>query len=41
MISETSPIKDDGLWYKDAVIYQLHVKSFFDSNDDGWETCPA
>lgn len=22
-------------WYKDAVIYQLHVKSFFDSNDDG------
>ena len=26
---------DDRLWYKDAVIYQLHVKSFFDSNDDG------
>jgi maltose alpha-D-glucosyltransferase / alpha-amylase len=25
----------DPLWYKDAVIYQLHVKSFFDSNDDG------
>ena len=25
----------DLLWYKDAVIYQLHVKSFFDSNDDG------
>ncbi len=24
------------LWYKDAVIYQLHVKSFFDSNDDGY-----
>jgi len=23
------------LWYKDAVIYQVHVKSFFDSNDDG------
>ena len=22
-------------WYKDAIIYQLHVKSFFDSNDDG------
>ena len=22
-------------WYKDAVIYQLHVKAFFDSNDDG------
>ena len=23
------------LWYKDAVVYQLHVKSFYDSNDDG------
>ena len=26
---------DDPLWYKDAVIYQLHVKAFFDSNGDG------
>ena len=25
----------DQLWYKDAIIYQLHVKSFFDSNNDG------
>jgi len=25
----------DPLWYKDAVIYQLHLKSFFDSNGDG------
>jgi maltose alpha-D-glucosyltransferase/alpha-amylase len=25
----------DDLWYKDAVIYQVHVKSFFDSNNDG------
>ena len=23
------------LWYKDAVIYQLHVKTFFDGNGDG------
>ncbi len=23
-------------WHKDAVIYQLHVKSFFDANDDGF-----
>ncbi len=22
-------------WFKDAIIYQLHVKSFFDSNGDG------
>ncbi|TVR35108.1 MAG: maltose alpha-D-glucosyltransferase, partial [Spirochaetaceae bacterium] len=25
----------DPLWYKDAVIYELHIKSFFDSNNDG------
>jgi maltose alpha-D-glucosyltransferase/alpha-amylase len=25
----------DPLWYKDATIYQLHVKSFCDANDDG------
>ena len=32
------PVTDldrDELWYKDAVIYQLHVKAFADSNDDG------
>ncbi|HWC31269.1 MAG TPA: alpha-amylase family glycosyl hydrolase, partial [Dehalococcoidia bacterium] len=22
-------------WYKDAVIYELHVRAFFDSNGDG------
>jgi maltose alpha-D-glucosyltransferase / alpha-amylase len=27
--------EDDPQWYKDAVIYQLHVKSFFDANNDG------
>jgi maltose alpha-D-glucosyltransferase / alpha-amylase len=26
----------DPLWYKDAVIYELHVRSFFDSNNDGY-----
>jgi len=25
----------DPLWYKDAVIYQLHIKSFYDANGDG------
>jgi len=25
----------DALWYKDAVIYELHVRAFFDSNGDG------
>ncbi|MGH6829095.1 MAG: maltose alpha-D-glucosyltransferase [Rhizomicrobium sp.] len=29
------PAPADPLWYKDAVIYQLHVKSFFDANNDG------
>ena len=26
---------DDPLWYKDAVIYELHVKAFFDSDNNG------
>jgi maltose alpha-D-glucosyltransferase / alpha-amylase len=25
----------DPVWYKDAIIYQLHVKAFFDSDNDG------
>ena len=28
-------LADDGLWFKDAIIYQLHVKAFRDSNGDG------
>ena len=28
-------LEDDPLWYKDAVIYQLHVRAFYDSNGDG------
>jgi maltose alpha-D-glucosyltransferase / alpha-amylase len=27
--------RDDREWYRDAIIYQLHVKSFFDANNDG------
>jgi maltose alpha-D-glucosyltransferase/alpha-amylase len=26
---------EDPLWYKDAIIYELHVRSFFDSDGDG------
>ena len=26
---------EDELWFKDAIIYQLHVKAFADSNNDG------
>lgn len=38
MDAKTNPaltLRDDELWYKDAIIYQLHVKSFCDSNGDG------
>src|ERR1700687_3670362 len=28
-------MEGDTLWYKDAIIYQTHVRAFFDSNDDG------
>jgi maltose alpha-D-glucosyltransferase / alpha-amylase len=30
-----SPLSDDPHWYKDAIIYQVHVKSFYDANNDG------
>ncbi len=33
-VSEPAP-SGDPLWYKDAVVYELHVKAFFDSNGDG------
>ena len=32
--AEAAEIVDE-LWYKDAIIYQLHVKAFADSNHDG------
>ena len=28
-------LESDELWFKDAIIYQLHVKAFADSNYDG------
>ncbi|MBS1687934.1 MAG: maltose alpha-D-glucosyltransferase [Bacteroidetes bacterium] len=35
-MTERKPIIDDNLhWYKDAVIYELHVKAFRDKNCDG------
>ncbi|MBN1823827.1 MAG: maltose alpha-D-glucosyltransferase [Endomicrobiales bacterium] len=35
MNKKRSRLSDDPLWYKDAVIYQLHIKSFRDSSGDG------
>jgi maltose alpha-D-glucosyltransferase/alpha-amylase len=29
------PLDTDPLWYKDAIIYEAHVRSFFDSSNDG------
>jgi maltose alpha-D-glucosyltransferase/alpha-amylase len=29
------PLNPDVLWYKDAIIYQVHVRTFYDSNGDG------
>jgi len=29
------PSKPDAVWYRDAVIYQVHVRAFQDSNGDG------
>src|SRR6056297_3965872 len=34
-LSEPMIDRTDPLWYKDAIFYQLHVKAFFDSNNDG------
>lgn len=30
-----SGLQDDPLWYKDAIIYEAHVRAFFDKNSDG------
>jgi maltose alpha-D-glucosyltransferase/alpha-amylase len=34
-IKPVSQVGGDELWFKDAIIYQLHVKAFADSNNDG------
>ena len=34
-VDDDPALPSDPLWYKDAVIYQLHVRSFFDSDGDG------
>ncbi|MFH1383282.1 MAG: maltose alpha-D-glucosyltransferase [Chloroflexota bacterium] len=33
--TEILSFRDDPLWYRDAVIYELHVRSFHDSDADG------
>ena len=29
------PSSEEPLWYKDAVIYEVHVRAFYDSDGDG------
>jgi maltose alpha-D-glucosyltransferase/alpha-amylase len=35
VITAPAAAEDDPLWYKDAIIYQTHVRAFFDSTNDG------
>jgi len=34
-LESAAAVEEDELWFKDAIIYQLHVKTFADSNNDG------
>ncbi len=34
-LAAIAPDASDPLWHMDAIIYQLHVKAFYDSNGDG------
>ncbi len=34
-VAAQAAVADDPLWYKDAVIYELHIKAYSDANGDG------
>lgn len=34
-------LADDPLWFKDVIMYQVHVKTFYDSNGDGFGDFPG
>src|SRR5215470_11783072 len=36
-----SGFDSDPLWYKDAIVYEVHVRSFYDSVDDGMGDFPG
>ncbi|MBF0416183.1 MAG: maltose alpha-D-glucosyltransferase [Magnetococcales bacterium] len=36
IIQKDSEWETDPLWYKDAIIYELHVKAFYDSSSNGY-----
>src|SRR5215213_3201175 len=35
LMAETGRLRDDPLWFKDAVFYEVYVRGFYDSNGDG------
>jgi maltose alpha-D-glucosyltransferase/alpha-amylase len=34
-MGRTTALDDKSYWYKDAIIYELHIKAFYDGNGDG------
>ncbi|MBC7975825.1 MAG: maltose alpha-D-glucosyltransferase, partial [Myxococcales bacterium] len=40
-MTETSTLADDPLWFKDAIIYEIHIRAFQDSNGDGVGDIPG
>src|SRR5215210_583627 len=34
-MTEPNRLRDDPLWFKDAVFYEVYVRGFYDSNGDG------
>jgi len=34
-IAQSAALKESATWYKDAIIYEVHVRAFFDSVTDG------
>jgi maltose alpha-D-glucosyltransferase/alpha-amylase len=40
-VTHPASLATDTAWYKDAVIYELHIRSYFDSNGDGIGDLPG
>jgi maltose alpha-D-glucosyltransferase/alpha-amylase len=34
-MSARTSLPDDPLWYKDAIVYEIHVRAYYDENGDG------
>jgi len=35
MSKKGQPLEDNPFWYKDAIVYEMHVRAFYDANGDG------